>query len=158
MANVWDEFDKAYDLDGLNKDLKDNENNSGNYREVPHGTYEVAVNKMELVKSKKGKPMVSIWFKIAAGEFAGSLIFYNQVIDNSFGIHSNNDLLRSMDLDCVNNLGEHDHDVFQSFGQYGNLLMDAKEEIDDAGLTFQLAYTEGKNGFHKYKIEEVFEA
>ena len=53
---------------------------------------------------------------------------------------------------------EHDHDVFQSFGQYGNLLMDAKEEIDDAGLTFQLAYTEGKNGFHKYKIEEVFEA
>ena len=119
MANVWDEFDKAYDLDGLNKDLKDNENNSGNYREVPHGTYEVAVNKMELAKSKKGKPMVSIWFKIAAGEFAGSLIFYNQVIDNSFGIHSNNDLLRSMDLDCVNNLGEHDHDVFQSFGQYG---------------------------------------
>lgn len=77
MANVWDEFDKAYDLDGLNKDLKDNENNSGNYREVPHGTYEVAVNKMELTKSKKGKPMVSIWFKIAAGEFAGSLIFYN---------------------------------------------------------------------------------
>ena len=66
MANVWDEFDKAYDLDGLNKDLKDNENNSGNYREVPHGTYEVAVNKMELAKSKKGKPMVSIWFKIAA--------------------------------------------------------------------------------------------
>ena len=38
MANVWDEFDKAYDLDGLNKDLQDNENNSGNYREVPHGT------------------------------------------------------------------------------------------------------------------------
>lgn len=157
MSNIWEEFDNAYDLEGLNKGLQENANNSGNYREVPHGTYEVAVNKIELKKSKNGKPMVCIWFKVVAGEYSGSLIFYNQVIDNSIGIHNNNELLKSMDLDCINNLGETDVHIFKTYTQYNNLLMDAKEEIDASKLTFQLAYTEGKNGFHKYKIEDVFE-
>ncbi|MDY4823226.1 MAG: DUF669 domain-containing protein, partial [Candidatus Onthovivens sp.] len=46
--------------------------NGGNFEAVPHGTYEVEVNKMELKKSKKGDPMLSIWFKIINGPHKGS--------------------------------------------------------------------------------------
>ena len=65
--NIWEEFDEKIDTEGLAKDAKDAAENGGDYKEVPLGTYEVEVNKMELKKSSKGDPMLSIWFKIIAG-------------------------------------------------------------------------------------------
>ena len=156
--NIWDEFDSEIDTEGLRKDMEEAEKNGGgNYKEVPVGSYEVSVEKMELTKSKKGNPMVSIWFKIQAGEFKGQRIFYNQVVSGNTGIHFNNELLKAMGLECVDVLGTHDHEIFKTYKQYGGLLMDAAEEIDAANLTFALDYGEGKNGFHTYEITEVFE-
>ena len=95
----FSKFDKAVDLEGLKKDLKEVEENvgSGDYKEVPKGTYEVEINKLELTLSKKGDPMLSVWFKILSGEFKNSLIFMNQVITQPFQIHIAKDLLRSLD-------------------------------------------------------------
>lgn len=76
----FSKFDKAVDIEGLKHDIEEAKENGGNRREVPHGDYEVKVQKMELTESKKGDPMVSIWFKILTGEFKNSLLFYNQVI------------------------------------------------------------------------------
>jgi hypothetical protein len=45
---------------------------------------------------------------------------------------------------------------FITYKQYGNLLMDVMEAID-GNLEFALSYKEGKNGFSKYEITEVFE-
>ena len=88
MANIFDKWDKDIDTEGLANDVKEAaENGGGDYKEVPHGDYEVAVQQMELKASKKGDPMVSIWFKILEGEFKGSIIFYNQVITQGFQVH-----------------------------------------------------------------------
>ena len=149
MANIWDKFDEAIDTKGLQEDVKEaKENGTGSFKEVPHGQYEVEVNKMELIASKKGDPMVTIWFKVVSGEYKGSLIFFNQVITQGFQIHIVNELLRSMDtgLDIE----------FKTYKQYGNLLMDVMEEIDGQ-LEFALKYGEGKKGFSTYEITDVFE-
>lgn len=149
MANIWDKFDSAIDTEGLQKDVQDAaENGTGSFKEVPHGEYEVSIQKMELVASKKGDPMVSIWFKIVSGEYKSSLIFFNQVITQGFQIHIVNELLRAMGTE---------HEIkFTTYKEYGNLLMDIMESIDGQ-LEFGLDYGEGKKGFNTYEITEVFE-
>lgn len=157
MADMFDKWDNEIDTEGLQKDVEEAAKNGGKFKEVPPDTYEVSVEKMELTASKKGDPMVSIWFKIVAGEFKNSRIFYNQVVQNGTGIHFNNELLRSMDLDAVITIENQGGKLFQSYKQYSNLLMDCAEEIDANKLTFELKYGEGKNGFHTYEITDVFE-
>lgn len=149
MANIWDKFDEEFDVEELQDEVKDAAKNSGgDFQEVPLGNYEVKVDKMELTKSKKGDPMVTIWFKIVEGKFKNSLIFYNQIIPQPFQIHLNNEMLRSLDsgLDVE----------FESFKQYGNLILDIAEEID-GNLEFELEYGENKKGYNTYKIKDVFE-
>ena len=149
MANIWDKFDKAIDTEGLQEDVKEaKENGSGTFKEVPHGYYEVKVQQMELKASKKGDPMVSIWFKILNGEYKGSLIFMNQVVTQGFQIHIVNEMLRSMDSGL--------EIEFVNYTQYGNLIMDVMEEID-GNLEFALDYSAGKKGFSNYEITEVFD-
>lgn len=147
-TNLWDEFDKAIDTNGLAEDVKNSA--SGQFKTVPHGEYEVSIEKMELVATKESKkPMVSIWFKVLSeGEYKGSLIFYNQVIEQGFQVHIVNEFLRSLDsgLDIE----------FKTYKQYGNLLMDVHEAISGK-LEYALKFSEGKNGFSKYEITEVFE-
>ena len=95
MTNMFDKWDKAFNTEGLAKDVAEASNNSsGSYEEVPHGDYEVAIERMELKASKKGDPMVSIWFRIVNGSYKGSIIFFNQVITQGFQIHIVNELLR----------------------------------------------------------------
>lgn len=149
MANIWDKFDKEIDVDGLARDAKEAAENGGDFKEVPHGQYEVKVDKMELKESKSGKPMLSIWFKILNGEYKNSLIFYNQVLSTGFGLHNANEFLRSLDSGV---------DIeFKSFKQYNDLILDVHEVID--GVTeYALDYSEGKNGFSNYKITDVFDA
>ena len=114
--NIWEEFDEKIDTEGLAKDAKDAAENGGDYKEVPLGTYEVEVNKMELKKSSKGDPMLSIWFKIIAGEYKGNLIFYNQVMSQGFGIHNANEMLRSLDSGV--------EVEFINFSKYHDILLD----------------------------------
>ncbi len=146
--NIWDKFDKTIDTKGLAEDVKAVAENGGSYKEVPFGDYEVAIDKLELTASKAGDPMVSVWFKIVDGEYKGSRIFMNQVVTQGFQIHIINEFLRSLDsgIDIT----------FDTYKQYGNLLMDVFEAVN-GNLEFALKYSEGKNGFAKYEITEVFE-
>ena len=154
--DMFSKWDKEIDVDGLNEDVKAAANGGGgNYKEVPHGNYEVAVHQMELKESKKGKPMVSIWFKIVSdGEYKGSMIFYNQVIDNGIGLHINNEMLRKM----VSEMGT-DAPVIElkSFEQYSELLMDIFEAVAD-NFEYGLKYTANKKNkdFSDFEITDVF--
>ncbi len=150
MANIWDKFDKNIDVEGLKADAKEAAANNSDFKEVPHGEYEVEVNKLELRESKKGDPMLSIWFKMLTGEYKGSLIFYNQVLSSGFGLHKANEMLRSLDSGV--------EVEFESFSQYNNLLMDIAEVIDGK-LEYQLSYTANKknNKFSEYEIKDIFE-
>jgi len=148
MANIWEKFDREIDIEGLQKDVQEAAENGANYREVPHGEYEVKIEKLELVESKAGDPMVTVWFKILTGEYKGCMIFMNQVITKGFQIHLMNEFLRSLDSG---------YDVeFRSYSQYGQLLMDIHEAIDGE-LEYLLKYSEGKKGFSNYEIVDVYD-
>ena len=145
MAIDFSKFDKKVDLEGLKKDIEDSANND--YKEVPLGTYEVAITKLELGESKKEDPMVKVWFKIVSGEYKGSLIFMNQVITQGFQIHIVDEFLRSLETDI---------DVhFDSYSQYADLLADIYEAID-GNFEYALKYGE-KKGFNTFEIIEVYE-
>ncbi|MBU3107167.1 DUF669 domain-containing protein [Clostridium gasigenes] len=146
---IWDEFDEKIDTEGLKADAKEAaENGGGNFKEVPVGKYEVEVNKLQLVKSKKGDPMLSIWFKILAGEFKGSTIFYNQVMSQGFGIHNANNMLKSLESEI---------DIeFTNFKKYHSMLLDVLEAIE-GNLEFALEYGVNAKGYNTYEIVDVFE-
>ena len=149
MALDFSKFDKKVDLEGLKNDvIEAQENGGGDFKEVPLGKYEVAITKLELGESKKGDPMVKVWFKILEGEYKNSLIFMNQVITQGFQIHLVNEFLRSLDTDV--------EITFESYSQFNELLLDVFEEVEGK-LEFVLDYGENK-GFNTFKIEDVFEA
>lgn len=146
---IWDEFDEKIDVEGLAADTKEAaENGGGNFKEVPLGNYEVEVNKMELTKTKKGDPMLTIWFKIISGEYKGSLIFYNQVMNQGFGIHNANEMLRSLDSGV--------EVEFVSFKKYHEMLLDIVEAID-GNLEYELKYDKNSKGYNTYEIKDIFE-
>lgn len=141
----FSKFDKMVDLDGLKKDIENSTSND--FKEVPHGNYEVAITRLELAESKKGDPMVKAWFKVVSGEYKGSLIFMNQVITKGFQIHIIDELLRSLGTDI---------DIhFDSYSQYNELLMNVFDAIED-NFEYGLRYGENK-GFDTFEITEVFE-
>ncbi|MGN9161249.1 DUF669 domain-containing protein [Clostridium sulfidigenes] len=146
---IWDEFDEKIDTEGLKKDAEEAaKNGGGDFKEVPLGTYEVEVNKLELKKSKKGDPMLSVWFKILTGEYKGSLIFYNQVMTQGFGIHNANEMLRSLDSGV---------DIeFTNFKKYHEMLLDVLEVVEGT-LEYALEYGENNKGYNTYKIIDVFD-
>jgi len=148
MSNIWEKFDKVIDVDSLQKDVQEAAENGSNFREVPRGEYEVKIEKLELVESKAGDPMVSCWMKVLAGEYKGSMIFMNQVITKGFQIHIVNEFLRSLDSGL--------EVEFKTYKQYGQLLMDIHEAIDGR-FEYSLKYGEGKKGFSTYEITDVWE-
>lgn len=152
MANIWDEFDKAFDTEALAKDVEEAAENGGEYKEVPFDTYEVAITKLELGKSKSsGKPMVTCWMKIVAGEYENSLMFMNQVISEGFQIGIVNRFLRSL----VTEMEDPIEIEYKTFNQYGNLIMDVMEAIEN-NFEYSVKYSEDKKGFKQFKIEEVY--
>lgn len=153
MANIWDEFDKSIDTEGLAADVKEAAENSGggNYKEVPHGDYEVAITKLELTKAKSsGNPMVSCWMKILEGEFKGSLIFMNQVVTQGFQIRIANKFLRAL----VSEMDEPIEVEFKTYKQYANMLMDIREAIDK-NFEYSVKYYDNK-GYNAFEINEVY--
>jgi len=146
--NVWEEFDKSVDIDGLQKDIKQAEENDGqNFKDVPLGEYEIKIEKLELVKSKKNDPMFSCWMKIINGEYKGSMIFMNQVMTQGFQIHIVDEFLRSLDSGI---------DIeFKTYSQFAKLLEEIKKAIDGV-LEYAVEYGE-KKGFNTFKITNIFE-
>ena len=151
--NIFAQWDNSVDMEGLQKDIQEaKENGGGNFKEVPHGQYEVSIEKMELKASKeKQNPMVSVWFNIVNGEFKGQKIFMNQVITQGFQIHIVNEFLRSLVQGCA------DAPVveFKNYSQYNNLLMDIHELIAES-FEYAVIYGQTKKGYDTFEIEEIF--
>lgn len=142
----FEKYDEQIDLEGLKKDIE--ENTGGDFKEVPVGTYEVAITKLELGESKKNDPIVKIWFKILEGEYKNSIIFMNQVVTQGFQIHIVNDFLKSLETDI--------EIEFTSYAQYYQLLLDVFEAVN-GNYEYALMYGKNKKGFNTYVIDEVFD-
>lgn len=150
MAIDFNKFDKNMDLENLKKDIDEaRENGGGSFKEVPHDTYEVEINKLELTVSKKKDPMLSCWMKILEGEYEGSMIFMNQVVTQGFQIHIANEFLRDLVSELNINV------EFESYSQYADLILDISEAITDK-FEYLVEYGERK-GFNTFKIKEVYE-
>lgn len=153
MASIFDKWNKSIDVEGLKKDVAEADKggqNSGDYREVPVGTYEVKIEKLELKESSKGSPMVSAWFRILKGDYENQLLFMNQVITQGFQISLVNRFLKS--LEAVDD----DQVEFKDYGQYNDLLMDIMEAIDGQ-LEYLIEYKKSKKDFAVYTVKEVYE-
>ena len=146
---MFEKWNSNVDLAGLQKDIKDAEDNNREYDEVPHGEYEVKLDKLELKATKKGDPMVSAWFTILEGEYKKSKLFMNQVVTQGFQIHIVNTFLKSMGTDLFIE--------FVDYKQYAELLLDVAEECDTNNLEFIIKYEDNK-GYDKFTITEVFES
>ena len=149
--SVFDKWNKAIDVEGLAKDTKEVEQNggTGDYAEIPVGTYEVKIEKMELKESSKGDPMFSAWFRILSGDYQNQLLFMNAVITQGFQIGNVNKFLRS--LEAVEEV------EFRDYAQYNDLIMDIMEEIEGSGLEFLIEYKKNKKDYPVYTVKEVFE-
>jgi len=148
MAIIWEKFDREIDIEALRKDIQEAVENGKSFKEVPHGQYEVKIEKLELIASKAGDPMVTVWFRIVNGEYEGSMIFMNQVVTRGFQIHLMNEFLRSLESGI--------EIEFKNYSQYGQLLMDVHEAIDGK-YEYALKYGENNKGFKTFEITEIFE-
>lgn len=151
MATIFDKWNKSIDVEGLKKDIAEADSNQqGDYAEVPVGTYECKIEKMELKESSKGSPMVSAWFRILTGDYKNQMMFMNQVITQGFQISIVNKFLKS--LEAVDN----DMIEFKDYGQYNDLLMDIMEAVD-GNLEYLIEYKKSKKDFAVYTVKEVYE-
>lgn len=157
--NVYAQWDNAVSMDDIQKDIQNaaQNNGSGEFKEIPTGTYDVAIEKMELKATKNSnKPMVSIWMKILNGEYEGSFLFMNQVIDvnsewRGVQIHNVNEMLRSLIKECK----DAPEVEFKTFTQYANLIMDIHEMIAD-DFEYEVTYSKTKKDYDVYKITKVY--
>lgn len=152
MAIDFSKFDKAFDIEGLKNDIKEAEENNGNFVEVPLGEYVVKIEKMELgetgPKSKQpGSPMFKVQFRILEGSFKNSCLFMNQVMTQGFQIHLVKKFLTSLESGI--------EITFDSFSQFNDLIMDVMESIDHK-LEYAVDYDENK-GFKTFEITNVYE-
>lgn len=143
----WSNYDGMVDIAGLQADIDKASSQTGDFEETPCGEYEVTVEKLELVESKKGDPMVRIWFKVAAGEQQGAYIFMNQLVTKGFQIHLVCELLRDMDINTIVD--------FDGYAQFSAMLEEVFKEIHDT-KSFHLVYGENAKGFKTFEIKEVF--
>ena len=146
--DMFEKWNSNVDLAGLQQDIKDAQDNNKEFEAVPHGEYEVKLDKLELKATKKGDPMVSAWFTILNGKYKKSKLFMNQVVTQGFQIHIVNNFLKSMGTDL--------NIEFVDYKQYADLLLDVAEECDSNNLEFALKYEDNK-GYDKFTITEVFE-
>ena len=146
--DMFEKWNSNVDLEGLKKDIESAKDNNKEFEAVPHGEYEVKLDKLELKATKKGDPMVSAWFTILNGKYKNSKLFMNQVVTQGFQIHIVNEFLRSMGTDL--------NIEFVDYQQYADLLLDVAEFCDENNIEFAIKYEDNK-GYDKFTITEVFE-
>ena len=141
-------------LKDIVKEIQENGGSTGEYEEVPHGQYEVKIEKMEIKACKsdanKGLPMFSCQFRILDGEYKKQCIFMNKLIASEYPIHLVNEFLRSLDTGI-------DVDFNGDYREYNNLILDIHEEINKHKLEYLLDYQSDKNGYDTFEILEVYE-
>lgn len=151
MSN-WSKFDNM-DVASINDELK--ELNDSEYPEVPDGKYEVEIVSMELKPTKKdGFPMLSVQFKIVAGEYKKQRLFMNQVLlrgnqNDKYSVNGCNRFLKS--------LGTSVAVQFEGVSAYDAMIGRIFGEIQEEGLQYLIEMTD-KKGFKNFEIKEVYEA
>ena len=148
MAINWEDFDKDVDIENLEKDVEKASKGDFTGEDVPYGKYEVKITKLELTQSKKGDPMLSVWFQIINGNQKDRFIFMNQLVLQGFQIHTANEFLRSLQTD--------ENVEFKGYAKYNILILNIYEKI--VNNEYELDYQENKKGYKTFKILQKFDS
>ena len=126
------------------------------YVDVPYGIYEVAVAGITEKDNKKGVPMVTVRFKVLAGEYEGQSIWYNQNVDTVWKFKVVAKLLNSMKTNV--NIASSTYVVNGEvdFEAYNEMLKAVYDDITEQGFEYALEYKENEKGFKTYTITDVF--
>lgn len=151
----FSKFDEQVDLEALKGDVKEAEENggTGDFPEIPDGTYVVKVDKMEVGETKDNRPMLKVQFRIIEGEHEKACLFMNRVL---FGTKNDTNMIASAvtflkNLEPSEEVGEI---VFDSYSQFADLVLDVMEDIDGA-LEYEIEYK--KDSFNSISIKDVFD-
>ena len=150
--NAWNEqFGGQQAID----DLKKAAENSGDYPELPEGTYHCNLEKLELGESRKHQPMIKGMFRIIEGAHKKQCIFYNQVFCRSdsgsaFSMHKGLEFLRSLQV-----FDESEIDFDGDYEDFNDLLLDIAEEAERTGMSFDIS-TEKDGDFTRLEVVEVY--
>lgn len=156
MSVDFNKFNAAFGGEEAVKAVKEAEENSGEYTELPDGTYVCKLEKLELGESKDGKPLVKGQFRIVEGNHKNQCAFYNQVFcrganGSGFPIHKGLEFLRSLQI-----FEDTDVDFDGDYQHLDNLLLDMAEEAENAGLKFEIKKsTDGQ--YTRLECIDVFE-
>ena len=159
MSSIFEKYSSKINSEELAASQKEIQANSTSTDrpESPAGKYEVKVDNIEAKTSSKGNPMVSIQFRILAGKFEKSCIFYNGVFHEDWMRHRVakmlSDLIADGDNTAMVNLI-----LKGSLSEVNNFCMDVAEDISGKKLEYLLDYGVDKKGYQTYKIAEVYEA
>ena len=154
---IFDKWESKVDEKALKASAEEMAQES-EFAEVPKGQYEVAVDTIEHKKSKSGnESMLSNRYKILAGEFKGSLIFYNKIYERfDFMRKDNAKLLGALVGNAKVVPIANDVLKLNKIEDVEELLMDIQEEIDGT-YEYLLSYTENSKGYDVFEIKEIFE-
>ena len=143
----YSRFNDMINKDEYNRQFADIEKNGGKrtYEDIPEGTYEVKLARLELVSNKKDEPMVKIAFVILKGEFKGQWIWNNYNVIYPLATHNLNTLLKEMNPETPI--------VWDGdFAHYADMLADVLEELEN-NAGFVLTLTKDKKDFNVISID-----
>ena len=147
-------FDKQVDVEQLKNDAAEIKKNggTGDFPELPAGTYIIKLDKLELGSTRDNRPMMKGQFSIVEGEYKKRKIFVNRVV---YGTKNDANMIANV-LGFLESLAPSEDIgpfVFNGYEALSNLIMDVAEDV--AGLTYEVEYD--ADAFNPISIKEVFE-
>lgn len=147
-------FDKQVNVEQLKNDAAEIKKNggTGDFPEIPAGTYIVKLDKLELGTTKDNRPMMKGQFSIIEGEYKKRKIFVNRVV---YGTKNDANMIANV-LGFLESLAPSEDIgpfVFNGYAALSELIMDVAEDVAD--LTYEVEYDADE--FNPISIVEVFE-
>ena len=147
-------FDKQVDVEQLKNDAAEIKKNggTGDFPELPAGTYIIKLDKLELGSTKDNRPMMRGQFSIVEGEYKKRKIFVNRVV---YGTKNDANMIANV-LGFLESLAPSEDIgpfVFNGYAALADLIMDVAEDVAD--LTYEAEYD--ADAFNPISIKEVFE-
>lgn len=146
-------FDKQVNLDQLKADSAEIKKNggTGDFPDIPNGTYLVKLDKLELAATKDGRPMMKGQFSILKGDFKKFKLFVNRVV---YGTKNDANMIANV-LGFLESLGPSEDIplVFESYSQLNDLIMDVAEDVAD--LQYDVEYD--STAFNPIHVTDIYE-
>ena len=157
----FSKFDKAVNMDQLQKDINEaKENGYGDFGSLPKGEYIVDLENMEIGATKDGRPMFKVQCRVVEAldaegqEYLSHFknkkpcMFMNRVL---YGTKNDGNMINSV-IGWLNKLDVEAE--FKSYSQFNDLVLDIAEDVVEH-VELKVAYDE--KAFNSISILEVYD-